>query len=276
MSITPQAIKDQEFQVKFRGYDSIEVKAYLELLAEEFFELHEQLRKHEEDYQELLEENDALKQERDVLLNEGRARDERSEASEVEFREKDELIRELEDKVESSQQEKLIQQESWEKQEAELREEIEQLNAELAERSASDSATVSEAEKLRAQVDMLDNQIAELKQEELDFKATLVAAQQFAQDVKNKAQEEADRILADAHQEVEDFRIKAEAELAELPVEIKKLQERKVQVHEDLRAVLHTYLEQLDVVHAMGSDEDEDLSDLFQSIRLNDDEMENA
>ena len=41
MSITPQAIKDQEFQVKFRGYDAIEVKAYLELLAEEFFELHE-------------------------------------------------------------------------------------------------------------------------------------------------------------------------------------------------------------------------------------------
>ena len=44
MSITPQAIKDQEFQVKFRGYDAIEVKAYLELLAEEFFELHEQIR----------------------------------------------------------------------------------------------------------------------------------------------------------------------------------------------------------------------------------------
>ena len=45
MSITPQAIKDQEFQVKFRGYDTLEVKAYLELLAEEFFELHEQNRK---------------------------------------------------------------------------------------------------------------------------------------------------------------------------------------------------------------------------------------
>jgi len=36
MAITPQAIKDQEFRVKFRGYDEIEVKAYLELIAEEF------------------------------------------------------------------------------------------------------------------------------------------------------------------------------------------------------------------------------------------------
>lgn len=34
MAITPQAIKDQEFQVKFRGYDTVEVKAYLEPSAQ--------------------------------------------------------------------------------------------------------------------------------------------------------------------------------------------------------------------------------------------------
>ena len=42
--LTPQSIKDQEFQTKFRGYEPIEVKAYLELLAEDFFELTEKNR----------------------------------------------------------------------------------------------------------------------------------------------------------------------------------------------------------------------------------------
>jgi DivIVA domain-containing protein len=51
--LTPQAIKDQDFQIKFRGYDSIEVKAYLELLAEDFFELTEQNRLQAEELESL-------------------------------------------------------------------------------------------------------------------------------------------------------------------------------------------------------------------------------
>jgi DivIVA domain-containing protein len=48
MTITPQAIRDQDFQTRFRGYDAIEVKGYLELVAEEFFELLEKIRHQEE------------------------------------------------------------------------------------------------------------------------------------------------------------------------------------------------------------------------------------
>ena len=66
MAITPQAIKDQEFQVKFRGYDAIEVKAYLELIAEEFFELFEQVRKQVEDIEGLVEEKEELVEQSDV------------------------------------------------------------------------------------------------------------------------------------------------------------------------------------------------------------------
>ncbi len=51
--LKPQAIKDQEFQVKFRGYDPVEVRNFLELLAEDFFELLEQ-------NQELKEQIDTL------------------------------------------------------------------------------------------------------------------------------------------------------------------------------------------------------------------------
>ena len=60
MAITPQAIKDQEFQTKFRGYDPIEVKGYLELVAEEFFELLEKVRQQEEEIEVLSQEKGLL------------------------------------------------------------------------------------------------------------------------------------------------------------------------------------------------------------------------
>ncbi|MDP3481389.1 MAG: DivIVA domain-containing protein, partial [Desulfoprunum sp.] len=72
MSITPQAIKDQEFQIKFRGYDSLEVKAYLELLAEEFFELHEQNRKLTEESTVFFDQNEVLQREKEEFLKDTR------------------------------------------------------------------------------------------------------------------------------------------------------------------------------------------------------------
>jgi len=50
MAITPQLIKDQEFQIKFRGCDPLEVRDYLETIADEFFELQEQCK---EQFEEL-------------------------------------------------------------------------------------------------------------------------------------------------------------------------------------------------------------------------------
>ncbi len=285
MSITPQSIKDQEFQSKFRGYDTIEVKAYLELLAEEFFDLHELRRKQEEEFAELHEETEALKQERTALLDETREREERTEASVVQFLEKDEIIDDLQKKVESleqtveaSEHEKALQLEAWERQEAELREEVETLKSRLDDKKSTDVEGSSEVEKLRAQVELYEGQITELKKEEVDFKTTLLAAQRFADDVRKKAQEESDSMMEQAIEEVETFRKEAEHELADLPVQIEKLQQQKTKVREDLRAVLHAYLEQIDVVPGTASpDNNEDLSELFQSIPLgDDDEIETA
>ena len=66
--LTPQAIKDQEFQIKFRGYDAIEVKAYLELLAEDYFELSEQNRIHVEEIESLVAEQKSLTLEKEALV----------------------------------------------------------------------------------------------------------------------------------------------------------------------------------------------------------------
>jgi DivIVA domain-containing protein len=280
MSITPQAIKDQEFQVKFRGYDTIEVKAYLELLAEEFFELHEVRRRQEDEYAELYEEIQALKEERERFAEESRQREERSEKSVIQFLEKDEMIVELqkqvaslEEQVASSDQEKNLQQEAWERQEAELREEVEQLRSRLDEKQHDVSENSGEVEKLRGKIDLLETQIAEFKKEEVDFKVALVAAQRFAEDVKSKASEEADRMLEQAISEVETYRKEAEQELAHLPVEIEQLRRKRTEVREELKAVLTSYLKQLDIDPAeVGGASDDDLSELFQSIPLGDDE----
>ena len=280
MSITPQAIKDQEFQVKFRGYDTIEVKAYLELLAEEFFELHEVRRRQEDEYAELYEEVQALKAERENLVEESRQREERTEKSVIQFLEKDEMIVELqkqitslEEQVASSDQEKNLQQEAWERQEAELREEIDQLRNRLDENRNDASENSGEVVKLRGQIELLEKQIAEFKKEEVDFKTALVAAQRFAEDVKTKARTEADQMLEQAISEVETYRKEAERELASLPVEIEQLRRKRAEVREELKAVLNSYLKQLDVDSTeIGGGTDDDLSELFQSIPLGDDE----
>lgn len=279
MSITPQAIKDQEFQVKFRGYDTIEVKAYLELLAEEFFELHEARRRQEDEYAEIAEELQAVKDERENLLEEGKQQQELSEQADSEDQSKDETIAELRAKIEELEQqsaaadlEKNLQQEAWERQEGELREEVEQLRNQLNDKTSSDSESSSEVEKLRGKIELLEGQLIDVKKEEVDFKAALLAAQRFADDLKTKAKEEADQMLEQAIKEVETFREESERELAHLPIEIEKLRSQKLEVREELKTVLTGYIQALDLEQVEAPDTDDDLSELFQSIPLGDDE----
>ena len=62
-------------------------------------------------------------------------------------------------------------------------------------------------------------------------------------------------------------------ELAHLPVEIEQLRRKRTEVREELKAVLTSYLKQLDIDPAeVGGASDDDLSELFQSIPLGDDE----
>jgi len=103
MAITPQAIKDQEFQSKFRGYDPIEVKGYLELVAEEFFEILEKVRQQEGEYEALVLEKELLEEmnqklEADIETALKTTEDVREESSE-----KDDVRAELEKEMEELQ-----------------------------------------------------------------------------------------------------------------------------------------------------------------------------
>lgn len=280
MSITPQAIKDQEFQVKFRGYDAIEVKAYLELLAEEFFELHEARRQQEEEFAELTEENRQLKEEKDELFIQSSEREGDAETDKKLIREKDLEIGELKTKVaelesaaEEAQQDLEHHIGEWDERESEFKEKVKRLEDQAQQEQGATSEARNDADKLRGKITMLEEQIETLKKEEVDFKSTIVAAQKFADDVRGKAEEEATALLDEAREDVESFKREAEQTLSDLPLEIEELKEKKTKVREELRGILNSYLKHLEETEDVEDPTDvEELSDLFQSINLTDEE----
>jgi cell division septum initiation protein DivIVA len=131
----------------------------------------------------------------------------------------------------------------------------------------------AEIEKLRGRVELLEEQNSELKQEGVDFKTTILAAQKFADNLRETSQEDAQKIMDDAHAEIENYRAEAEAELARLPKEIEELNQRKIQVRKELETTLYSYLEALeDSPTPVVAEKEDDLSDLFQSIQIPDGE----
>jgi len=271
--LTPQAIKDQEFQIKFRGYDAIEVKSYLELLAEDYFELHEQNRVQAEEVESLVTEQEILLKEQERLENEVRLGQENNEEIQYEiqdgYKQKNEEIEELKKQVEE-----------FKVTVAQLEEENDSYSekiAELVKQRSLESQTmvVEEGElgKLRDKLELAEEKNRELIQEGLDFKTTILAAQKFADNLRETSEQESHALMAQAKADAEKFRKEAKEELAHLPKEIDALQKKKMEVREELEAVLHLYLENLDVFPEIKRESwEDDQSDLFQSIQLSDGE----
>jgi DivIVA domain-containing protein len=266
--LTPQSIKDQEFQTKFRGYEPIEVKAYLELLAEDFFELTEQNRLQAEKIDSLLAEQEALQQAKDVLAAEVKISQENTEGIQAEiqdgYKQKDQEIADLADKL----MDLSASLATLEEQNAAYREKITELEEKLAGGLGTSIHEQAEIEKLRGRIELN----LELKQQGLDFKTTILAAQKFADNLRQTSQEDARKIMEDARAEIERFRTEAEAELARLPIEIEELNQRKIKARKELETTLYSYLEALETLDAPPAAQTEephdDPSDLFQSIQL--------
>lgn len=271
--LTPQSIKDQEFQTKFRGYEPIEVKAYLELLAEDFFELTEKNREQAEEIESLLAEQDSLERAKEALAAELKISQENAEAIQEEtqdgYKQKDQEIADLTAQLESMSTSVA----ALEEENSAYREKITALEKTLAGGEEASLQELAEIEKLRGRIELLEEQKRELKQEGVDFKTTILAAQTFADNLRQTSQEDAKKIMEQAREEVEKFRTEAEAELARLPKEIEELNQRKIKVRKDLETTLYTYLEALeDFPDSMAGDKEDDLSDLFQSIQIPDGE----
>jgi DivIVA domain-containing protein len=267
--LTPQAIKDQEFQIKFRGFDAIEVKAYLELLAEDFFDLTEQNRAQAEELEALAAEQVSLQREKESLAAEVKISQENTDGIQAEIQEgykhKDKEIGDLQKELKTM---------------AAALSELEEENgvyaariSELEEQLAGDRGITKEEQDelklLRARLEVLEEQNRELKKEGLDFKTTILAAQKFSDDLRTSSEEKARNLIEETRSEVEIIRTEAEKELVRLPEEIKELTRRKQQVREDLRVTLQKYMETLDLFEGSEPvDKEDDLSDLFQSIQI--------
>lgn len=272
--LTPQAIKDQEFQIKFRGYDAIEVKSYLELLAEDFFELLEQNRVHIEEIESFVAEQELYQVEREKIENELRddqvSRDEIEADIQKEYSRKDEEIEDL--KTQIVKLETTVS--GLEDENSKYCEKILELEENLSSSSDAIVKEQNEVERLQYEFERVEERKKELEKEGLDFKTTLFAAQNFADNLKESSEQDALATITAAKAEVQKLRNEAHEELAYLPKEIEQLQQKKIQVRYDLKTILDKYMVGLDDAFS-ESDADareDDLSDLFQRIQIPDGE----
>jgi cell division initiation protein len=271
MSITPQLIKDQEFQSKFRGFDPIEVKDYLETIADEFFTLQEQ-------YKEQLEELEGLRQEKETfetcnssLETDMQVTRKVSEELKEDCSQKDEEIQELKKEIEELN----LRIADIEQEQGEQEEEVSAAEARIKEAEENLKGVTEEKEDLTRKVASLTEQNEELKKEEVDFKSTLSAAQRFAEELKEKSRVEAAAMIETAHAEINKIRDDAQVELERLPQEIEILLNKRGEVRQELKDVLETHLETLDVRYPeepkkQSSVEDCD-SELFQKVEIGED-----
>ena len=261
MAITPQAIKDQEFQVKLRGYDTVEVKAYLELIAEEFFELLEQVRQQVDDLEVIAEERDTLKAENQKLENDLANVQDSSAEVKTESAEREAEFTALQNEIDSLKGDIS----TLEAQISGKDQEIAEAHTNIKRKEEAAELEKERNEKLTRRLDDLEKQNEELRSEEMDFKSTLVAAQQFTNELKKKSEQEARNVVDKARADAEQIRQNTFAELAKYPAEIERLKARKRMVRDDLEQTLKLCLENLDIFR--NDDDEEDYGELFRKLQ---------
>ena len=277
MTITPQLIKDQEFESKFRGFDPIEVKDYLETIADEFFELQQKCKEQEYELDTLREAKESSNEYNSSLETDMEFTRKISEELKDGCAQKEEKVQELTAEAEELQ----LRIADMEQDNVERDEEVSAVEAARKEVEEALQEVKMEAESFRNKIDILQEQNSDLKKEEVDFKSTLAAAQRFAEDLKEKSQVEAIEIVEEARAEIEQIRNDAQEELDRLPLEIESLEKKKGVARAEVKALLENYLETIDVfcpadtediVEETDTMESPDVGDdLFQKIVLGDD-----
>jgi DivIVA domain-containing protein len=275
MFTTPQLIKDKEFESKFRGFDPIEVKEYLEIIADEFFELQEQCKELEDELESLRAAKDSSEKHNNSLETDIEFTRKISEKLKNGYAQKEEKVRELTAEVEELQ----LRIADMEQESADHEEELSAVEAGRKEAEQAFKAIKAVNDTLKNKIEVLREQNRDLKKEEVDFKSTLTIAQRFAEDLREKSKAKAEEMIKNAENEIARIRNEAQAELTRLPKEIQILENKKHEVKAELKAILENHLESIDVFYPEGhqttdkrrglSDQEDDL--LFQKIEINED-----
>ncbi len=269
MGITPQLIKDQEFQIKFRGCDPLEVRDYLETIADEFFELQEQCKKQFEELQSLREKNENTDNYTNSLETDMEFTRTISDELKESCSQKEKRLKVLLQEVEDLQ----LRIGDMEQEKTEHEEELSAVTARIEEAESALKNSEVDREILKNRMEILQEHNTELKQEEVNFKATLASVQDFAESVKDRSILEAEKIVREATAEGEKIRYATREELKRLPLEIAALKKKKETVKTDLKAILESYLETIDVFYPDDAEskvsEKDDKDELFQKISIN-------
>ncbi len=123
----------------------------------------------------------------------------------------------------------------------------------LEQAAATVQKLTEENRELKEQLEAAHQQVAELKEQEKSTLGAIVSAQSVAQEMKEKAQDEAREVVAKAREEANRLKENASAEILALEREVDRLQGIKTRVRDEIRQVLESYLTRLDADHDESS-----------------------
>ncbi len=103
-----------------------------------------------------------------------------------------------------------------------------------------------ENQRLKTQLETLEQELATYHSQEKSFQSAMVAAQSIAEEMKEKSKKEAEDVLAAAREESQKFQEDAHAEVATLEKDLDRLKELKGKVQDDMRQLLNSYLAMLE------------------------------
>jgi len=107
---------------------------------------------------------------------------------------------------------------------------------------------------LQLKCDTLQSELDSLKTEESSFKDAIISAQKVADEMKRKSEQEAEELLRQAREEVKNLKDEANREVAELETRVDELRGVQARLHDELKATVHRYLEQIESTFEGGDD----------------------
>ncbi|MDT7043353.1 DivIVA domain-containing protein [Candidatus Nitronereus thalassa] len=129
----------------------------------------------------------------------------------------------------------------------------EQVNAFLETVSQTVESLVRENASYREKIVTREHELAELRKSESTLTNTLISTQNFADQLKVNAQQDADRIIREAELQAEERLAAAREELADLHRSIADVRRQRIVAVEQIRSTIHTIERLIDVeVHEAG------------------------
>ncbi len=127
---------------------------------------------------------------------------------------------------------------------------------EFLERVADEMLTlIQENKQLRERIEGLKRDLSAYREQERSFQKAIISAQQIADEMKEKSEAEAKRVLEQAREEADALLQQAHTEVATVERRLDELRAQKEEIKEELRAMLTSYLARLDEEPAAGQTE---------------------